>query len=97
MSEITAPGLKQVFCIFSSLTPAGVLGPSIPKRPLGFSYVPVSLALENAPCVKILAERAYGKVKEHVELELTTQGLAERLQAPAASRGARNFEPACLS
>ena len=30
---------------------------------------------------KILAERAYGKVKEHVELELTTEGLAERLQA----------------
>ena len=30
---------------------------------------------------KILAQRAYGKVKEHVELELTTEGLAERLQA----------------
>ena len=30
---------------------------------------------------KILAERAYGKVKKHVELELTTQGVAERLQA----------------
>ena len=30
---------------------------------------------------KILAERAYGKVKEHVELELTTEGVAERLQA----------------
>jgi len=29
---------------------------------------------------KILAERAYGKVKEHVELELTTEGVAERLQ-----------------
>ena len=30
---------------------------------------------------KILAERAYGKVKENVELELTTEGVAERLQA----------------
>ena len=29
---------------------------------------------------KILAERAYGKVKEHVELDLTTD-LAERLKA----------------
>jgi hypothetical protein len=30
---------------------------------------------------KILAERAYGKVKEHVELYLGVSGLAERLQA----------------
>jgi hypothetical protein len=30
---------------------------------------------------KILAERAYGKVKEHVDLELSVSGLAERLQA----------------
>lgn len=30
---------------------------------------------------KVLAEGAYGKVKEHVELELSTEGLAERLQA----------------
>lgn len=35
----------------------------------------------DARTFKILAERAYGKVKEHVELELTTQGVAERLQA----------------
>ena len=30
---------------------------------------------------KILAERAYGKVKEQVELDLGVSGLAERLQA----------------
>ena len=30
---------------------------------------------------KILAERAYGKVKEQVDLELGVSGLAERLQA----------------
>ena len=30
---------------------------------------------------KILAERAYGRVKEQVEVDLTCSGLAERLQA----------------
>jgi hypothetical protein len=30
---------------------------------------------------KVLAERAYGKVKEHVELDLGVSRLAERLQA----------------
>lgn len=30
---------------------------------------------------KILAEKAYGKVKEHVEVELGVEGLAKRLQA----------------
>ena len=35
----------------------------------------------DARAFKILAERAYGKVREHVELELYTEGVAERLQA----------------
>jgi len=30
---------------------------------------------------KILAERAYGKLKEQIELDLGVSGLAERLQA----------------
>lgn len=30
---------------------------------------------------KVLAERAYGKVKEYIELELSLSGVAERLQA----------------
>jgi len=35
----------------------------------------------NVKTFKILAERAYGKVKEQVELDLGVAGLAERLQA----------------
>ena len=40
---------------------------------------------------KILAERGYGKVKEHVELELTAEGVAERLQAARQRLGEVEF------
>ena len=39
---------------------------------------------------KILAERAYGKVKEQVEVELGVSGLAERLQAASQRMDEQN-------
>jgi len=50
-----------------------------------------SLIKGDVRAFKILAERAYGKVKERFDLELSVSGLADRLQA-ARQRDNRIFE-----